>query len=131
MDFNNFIKQVVDIGIDSAKKDYKREDQKALLRGSIAGFKACLGKSPLELSELLDKAMRESSDWTLQSDHKSKKHIDKHWYLRGYALEVEWVCNVVSCALLNQGLPTIVPPTARGMIMASKILGVRSENELL
>ena len=37
-----------------------------------------------------------------------------YWYARCFALEVEWVCNVVSAMLMNEGRPTIVTPTARG-----------------
>ena len=37
--------------------------------------------------------------------------------------------NVVSAALQNQGLPTIVVPTARGYLAAAVILGVKGELE--
>ena len=127
MEFNKFLTAIIDKGIQACKRDYKRTDQKSILKGSIAGFEACRGKNTLELPQLLDEARKSSNDWTMQSDHKSKKDIDKHWYLRGFVLEVEWVCNVASCALYNQGLPTIIPPTARGMITASKILGVKDK----
>ena len=125
MEFDKFLTAIIDKGIKACKRDYKRADQKSILKGSIAGFEACRGKNTLELSQLLDKAGKTSQDWTMKSDLKSKKDIDKHLELRGFALEVEWVCNVVSASLMNDGLPTIVPPTARGVMTASKILGVK------
>lgn len=125
MEFDKFLTKVIDMGIVAVKRDYIRPDQKAILKGSIAGFEACRGKNTLELGVLLEEANSKSHDWMLKSDHKSKKDIAKHWELRGFALEVEWVCNVVSASLYNQGLPTIINPTARGMMQAAKILGVK------
>lgn len=54
----------------------------------------------------------------------AKKELDEYWEARGFALEVEWVCNVVSAILMNEGKPTIIPPTARGTIRASEIVGI-------
>ncbi len=51
--------------------------------------------------------------------------VNKHSAFRGFAMEVAWICHIVSARLSPQGLPTIIPPTARGMITASKILGVK------
>ena len=49
--------------------------------------------------------------------------IERYWRVRCFALEVEWTCNVVSAALVNQGLgEAIVPPTARGVMQAARIL---------
>ena len=45
MEFNKFIEKIVELGIEACKRDYKRANQKAILKGSIAGFKACLGKN--------------------------------------------------------------------------------------
>lgn len=123
MEFNEFLDKVIDKGIKAAKRDYTRKDQRAILKGSVAGFEACRGKNIKELGNLLQEVNKKSQDHFL-SDPKSKKDLDKHWELRGVAMETEWVCNVVSASLYNQGLDTIIIPTARGMIQASKIVGV-------
>lgn len=123
MEFDKFLTAIIDKGINACKRDYKRPDQKAILKGSVAGFEACRGKNALELAQLLEEANKKSQDHFI-GNPRTKKDIDKHWELRGFALEVGWVCNVVSASLYNQGLSTIIPPTARGMITASEILGV-------
>jgi hypothetical protein len=128
MEFDKFLTAIIEKGIKACKRDYKRADQKSILKGSIAGFEACRGKNTIELSQLLDEARRKSQDHFLNTE-RTKKDVDKHWELRGFALEVEWVCNVASCALYNQGLPTIIPPTVRGMMTASEILGVKGVNQ--
>lgn len=125
MNYKELIEKTVKKGIVAAKRDYIRKDQKSILKGSIAGFKACLGKDIQGLTKLLNEA-NEKSRQLLLKNNKSKKEIDKYWEIRGFNLEVEWVCNVVSAVLYNEGLLTIIPPTARGMITASEIVGVKS-----
>ena len=59
--------------------------------------------------------------------------VDDYWEARCYALEVEWVANVVSAALVSAAMlcggktaiPVIITPTTRGMMKAREILGVR------
>ena len=53
------------------------------------------------------------------------------WYYRCYQAEVEWVCNVVSAVLVNEGGKSLFAhlPTARGWIKANEILK-RSEIKL-
>jgi len=41
---------------------------------------------------------------------------------------MNWVCNVVSALLMNQGLSTIIQPTARGVLKAAEIVGVRGQD---
>ncbi len=117
MNYKKLIDTIVANGIKAAKRDYKRKNQKAILKGSIAGFKACLGKGILELAMLLKEAKEKTT--------KARgKKLDKYWEARGFELEVEWVCNVVSAALMNEKKPTIITPTARGVISAADIVGV-------
>lgn len=118
MNWDNFINQIVDLGIEAARRDYKRMDQKPLLDGSIAGFEACRDKSVVDLPKILEAAAQERS----RAQSGSTTGILK---ARGYYNEVEWVCNVASAALYNQGLPVIMQPTARAMQTAAKILGVK------
>lgn len=114
MNWDDFVNQIVERGIQAVKRDYTRPDQKSLLDGSIAGFEACRDKSAVELAKIL-------------SDLRGPHGVNQSdiWYSRGFNNEVEWVCNVVSAALFNQGLPVIIQPTARGMQTAAGILGVK------
>lgn len=117
-DWDDFINKIVELGIDAAKRDYIRPDQKQLLDGSVAGFETCRDKNVVGLVKELQAAQRAS-----------EKHFGtkQHWYYRGFLNEVEWVCNVVSAALYNQQQPVIITPTARGMQTAAQILGVKGE----
>lgn len=117
MDYATFLTAVIDEGIMAARRDYLRPDQEEKLRGSIAGFEACRGLSPLELSDLLDASKTSSED--------ARRSRGDFWWYRCYELEVKWVCNVVSAMLHNEGKPMIVNPTARGSMTAANILGVR------
>lgn len=118
MDWDKFINKIVELGIDAAKRDYKRPDQKPLLDGSIAGFEACRNKSVVDLPRILDHAAQERS----KALNGSTTGI---LYAKGFYNEVEWVCNVASAALYNQQLPVIMQPTVRAMQTAAQILGVK------
>ena len=114
MNYNRFLDRVVSDGIQAARHDY--EDGGDKLNGSIAGFEACRGESPIGLAALLDAAS------TATRDARGREAAD-YWWFRCYELEVEWVCNCVSAMLHNEGLPTIVNPTYRGAMKAAEVLG--------
>ena len=117
MNYLDFLTRVIDDGIAAATADYKDAPNK--LEGAVAGFEACRGKSPTELQKLFEVSNdRAHRAYVLEHD------LNNYWRERCYALEVEWVCNVVSATLLNQGLPLIITPTARGYMKAAEILGV-------
>lgn len=122
MNFETFLSRVIKEGIEAAKGDYTRLDQKTKLKGSIAGFEACRGKSPIELGKLL----KEADAKTTAHMREERDDVEGYWEVRCFAAGVEWVCNVVSSALVNQGLPEIIPPTARGVMKAASIIGVGS-----
>lgn len=116
MNYLEFLTRVIDEGIAAAIEDYGADKHKR--DGSVAGFEACRNKQPHELDEL----RRAASVAT--HDARCRKAQD-YWWFRCYELEVEWVCNVVSVMLMNQGLPpVIVNPTCRGAMMAAGIIGV-------
>ena len=127
MDYNKFLNKVIDNGIAAAKKDYTHKDQAALLRGSIAGFEACRGKTAAELAEILKEAKEDSFRAYLKRPDLTDEELEESWEKRGYESEVGWVCNVVSALLANEGKQTIGTPTARGTMMAAKVVGVKEE----
>lgn len=121
MFYKQFLDSIIDQGIEAAKQDYE-EGQK--LEGAIAGFEVCRNKLPHQLLSLLREAKLETR--SARNPETKKDNVEEYWYWRCRELEIEWICNVMSAGLLNQGLPTIIQPTARGMIKAAEILGVRS-----
>jgi len=117
VDYLSFLNRIIDDGISAAREDYAKKPDK--LQGSVEGFEACRGKTPPELAKILEEARRNTS----------KAHFDHasdYWKIRCFEAEVEWVCNCVSAILMNQNLPTIIPPTARAYIKAAEIVGVKT-----
>ena len=127
MDFSTFLNSLIDDGIVAAKEDYGQPNmsdrQQQKLDGSIAGFEACRqvrgSHACQDLRELLDS----SKSAAICARDQDK---DKYWWYRCYEAEVEWVCNCVSAVLHNEGMPTIITPTMRGVLKAAEIVGVRA-----
>lgn len=115
MKYSDFLTRIVDDGIKACRKSYENDTQKR--EGAVAGFNACRGRTIFELRQQLDLA-RKAADAAFAVDRSN------YWYLRCFHAEVEWVCNVVSAALQNQGEEPIVTPTVRGYMKAAEILGV-------
>lgn len=113
--YKYFLDRIIDDGIKACRESYKDDTQKR--DGAVAGFNACRGRSVFELRQQLDIA-RKAANAAFAVDKSN------YWYLRCFEAEVEWVCNVVSSALQNQGEDPIVIPTARGYMKAAEILGV-------
>jgi hypothetical protein len=115
-----FQTRVIDDGIAAAKEDYagEAENRRLMREGSVQGFVECRLKTPAELALLLREADERANVAFCDPEG------DRYWYWRCRALEIEWVCNCLSAILYNQGLPTIIPPTYRGMMKAAEIVGV-------
>jgi hypothetical protein len=62
VNYGQFLTRVIGEGIAAAERDYTRPDQEQKLRGSIAGFEACYGKTPAQLAELLSAARTACAD---------------------------------------------------------------------
>ncbi len=115
MDLATFLESIIVDGISAAKIDYKETSDAHKLSGAIAGFEACRGKTPKELATLLGIARNE-----MQAAFVEEKK--DYWFFRCKEAEIEWVCNCVSAALINEGFDPIVTPTARGELKANQIL---------
>lgn len=120
MDLTTFTTKIIDDGIAAARESYDRPDEQDKLGGAVAGFEACRGLDPTGLATLLEEAMKDCDLGRL-----GEALPRRYWYYRCFALEVEWVCNCVSAILSNEGLPTIVIPTARGFLKAAEVVGVK------
>lgn len=118
MTHTEFINAVIDKGIAAARRDYSHPSHSLKLSGAVAGFNACRDLSVDDLRLMWETAEIASRD-------ARERGANDYWWYRCYAAEVYWICNCVSAVLHNQGLPTIVPPTARGLLCAAEIVGVR------
>lgn len=117
MDYFQFINTVIERGIIAVNIDYKDDENKR--NGAIAGFEACRGKLPEELN----KVWKEVEEYIKEAHN--KREVNTYWWFRAYQLEVEWVCNVVSAMLYNQGKKPVLSwlPTGRGVMAAAYIIG--------
>jgi len=128
MSIKNYIDEIITRGIEAARNDYTASDllTKAKLEGSIEGFEACRNKEPHEILNIFEKARRESGRL-----HVEEPDINLYWKSSCKAAEIEWVANCISAALVNQGLPPLIPPTVRGMMQAARILGVKDASPVV
>jgi len=121
VDYQTFLSRVIDDGIVAVEKDYAGDSPaKSLKReGAIKGFEECRGKTPEELVEL-------KTQTGAKVNEAYRDQAEDYWYWRCRDAEVEWVCNVVSAMLVNEGRKTLLPylPTANGAMKAASILGV-------
>ena len=115
MDYMSFLAEIIRRGIDACVADYHRPDQENKRDGSVRGFNDCRGLWPDGLVALYAEANQRA-----QEAHGDDK--EDYWYWRCRALEIEWVCNVVSAGLRIQLLGPL--PTMRGCLMAADIVGV-------
>lgn len=121
MTLKQFTNRVVDAGIDAAREDYKNSPLKR--DGAVAGFEACRDKNVVELLDALNAAAAAKHE-AFKSDR------ERYWYYVCFHAEIEWVCNVVSAVLVNEGREPIITPTARGFTQAAKIIGIQGHDSL-
>lgn len=124
MAYEDFLDRVIREGITAAKKDYNTPSQKSKLQGSVEGFRVCIGKQPEQIARILKSAQQKTHE-AHRRFHLSEISLDSYWRKRCFEIEIEWVANVVSAALINAGQRPIITPTARGALKAAEILGVK------
>ena len=128
MTLGEALEKVIDEGIEAARIDYATD--KAKREGSVEGFQACRGKSTVELGDILHNARLRSRELFVMVGG-GEIADEEYWKIRCFELEVEWVCNVMSAILMNQGLLIIITPTARGVLQAAKIVGIKETTGVL
>jgi hypothetical protein len=121
MDLGPFINRVCADGIAAAKDTYARSDRAHELRGSIEGFELCQG---IEHTDHLLEALHQANARAIAA---VADEVADHARWTGRVTKIEWVCNVVSAAMVAHGLPSLGPlwPTASAMLATANILGVR------
>jgi len=122
MEYNEFLNRVIDEGIQAATADYTDPSDKQRLEGSIAGFNTCRYLLPEQLVATWQKATDEMNQAYMEQK-------ENYWWYCCFQSEVEWVCNVVSAMLVNEGREPLLSwlPTANGMMKAASIIGVTAE----
>lgn len=85
------------------------------LIGSPPSNQLILGDNCEELGVLLGEAGTNTTRAMLEQ-------LPDYWRHRCFHAEIEWVCNCVSAMLMNEGLPTIITPTCRGVMRANDVL---------
>lgn len=115
MNIQQFLRQTIHLGIEAACKDYAEPDKALKLEGALKGFYECLDQTPAEIAQLLFHAGNDTHN-------KARAQAPDYWYWRCREAEIEWVANVLSAFLMNDGLPPIMTPTYRGVMMAARIL---------
>lgn len=117
-EYEEYLSRIIVAGTAAAKRSYEeRPEKEHHLKGAIAGFEACNGKTPEQLKELLKAAGKSANDAVM------KEEIDV-WFWKARYAEIEWTCNVLSAVLDMYKLPVIVHPTVRGLHAATMILGI-------
>ena len=127
MTYREFLRRVIDDGIDAAERDYAEDEAKR--KGAVAGFEACRDKLPVELEQLLREANAEERKVMVTHSKSPERNEDRIWSLKTRRAEIEWVCNCVSALLMNEGsTKLIVQPTARAVMHVARIVGTTDEN---
>lgn len=121
MSYEEFLSEVTCKGIERAKESYGRTVNGYMLKGAIAGFEACRGKSPQGLLSLL-KAERV----------KTKRLRDRgcsyeaYWEQHCKELEIEWTQSCVDmwCKYTGRTSSLVLGPRwMRATLLVCEILG--------
>ena len=109
--------QFLNMAIDREKKEVEKSFAgfKPHLEGGLAGLEACRDMPPPALAELLQRA------WFVQHKAFHKTQLRRYWRVLSFYHEVEWICHVISVALINQGIDPIVRPSMLAAYVASDI----------
>lgn len=122
MQYIDFLNRIIDDAIAGVNKDYSTEADKQKREASLRGLEICRDKDPQELYEIYCEAL----EYVNSAAIGDVSDRSEYWWFRHYQLEIEWVCNVVSAAIMGSGYRPILDhqPTARGYMKAAEILGV-------
>lgn len=119
--YQDFLSKVVDRS-KAISEHYYDGAAKPLLDGALAGLEACRDKSPPQLAALLERVA------TAHRLAFNRTAINRYLRITSFMHEVEWVCCVVSAALINQGMTGIVKPSTRAIEMVNLIVSETEEN---
>jgi len=117
--------RIISDGIAEVHEAYADPKEHHKRDGAIEGFEACRGKSPADLVALWSEAEKTAAQIRIET---SSDNVTDYWRQRYKALQIEWVCNVVSVGLVSSGQAPLLGhlPTARGAVKYAAIVGVSS-----
>lgn len=126
MTYEQLIDRIITDGIQEVQTLYAAPEDHPKRDGAIAGFEACRGKTAPELVTLWAEAERETRQIRIACQE-SRRTIQDYWQSRYKVLQIEFVCNVVSVGLTNNGQAPLLThqPTARGALKYAAIVGTR------
>jgi len=115
--YNEVLERIITDGIAAARKSYADRPDK--LQGSIEGFESCRGKQPADLIALYYNANEEATK------QRGIDNGENYWRYRCRALEIAFVCNVLSVPHWKQRRPGLLPgmPTVLGFMKYADIAG--------
>jgi hypothetical protein len=119
MTLRTFIDEIIAQGTPVAETDYANRPEE--LESAKAGFEACRNKDVMQLKELLAASQKKENEAYTAAVLDSSKMVEFK-KARAFSAEVNWVCNVLSAVLQEHKLTPIIPPTARGVLVAGDIL---------
>lgn len=126
--YDQLLDRIITDGIAEVRETYADPKEHHKRDGAIAGFEACRGKSPADLVALWSEAEKTAAQ-IRHDHHEGSGEATDYWRQRYKALQIEWVCNVVSVGLMNSGQSPLLGhlPTMRGAMKYAAIVGVREE----
>ena len=107
---------IIDDGIMEIRMTMTRPEDAMKLEGGIEGFESCRGKEPGQIMDLL-------SDAAVARVKAMEEGADDYWRLRMKEAQIEYTAAVLSVALRQLGLPTIVPISAKAQLRYLDIVG--------
>jgi hypothetical protein len=122
MDIGPFIYRVCADGMAAARERYSPLCQADQLRGAIEGFELCQG---IEHTEHLLEALHQANARAVEAlAHAAADQA--RWSTR--VAKIEWVCDVVSAALVAHGLKSLgtLWPTGPAMLKTADLLTVKA-----
>jgi hypothetical protein len=114
VNYRAFLNRICDDGIEEVARAYTDANK---IDGARAGFEEA--RQTLDAHDLKAVLAAAKADTIKARDYDA----ERYWWYRIRELQIEWVANVVSASLYNNGQPVIVQPTMRGWNKAADILG--------
>lgn len=130
MTYDQLLQRLIDDGIAEVRIAYCDPKDHHKREGAVEGFEVCRGKTPAELVKLYvayeEQTQVLNKHVTALADA-HRNHHETYWHHRYAAMQVEFVCNVISVGLVNAGQPPLFGhlPTVRGAVKYAEVVGVR------
>jgi hypothetical protein len=128
MTYDQLIDRIIADGLDEVRDAYKDPKEHHKRDGAIEGFEACRGQAPSKLVELWREAEKAAHAIAVANHGDPDVDADAtvYWKAQYKAAQIEFVCNVVSVGLQQNGQPALLGhlPTMRGALKYADIVGV-------